>query len=419
MEGGQKVHTSDPKRPFHTVFSRFSQERSKRTMGLYRWQFRLLARFLGRPKAEWPKVLSRFFRRPRNDALLTFERFREWLGQKYGTAHSTRYASALPALARFLRAQGAIPWEIPHPQLEESKRLWESGSPDLRAKIRRYLGHQAKNGLKPKGSRDMKHALADLGNYLGRQGLSYLKIDRKAAQSWIAGLHLKGLASRTIYFRVRTLRRFYRWLAKTGVVKEDPTFALRWRVDPPPLRRHLEEREIRALLSRTTDPCERAVVHVLYATACWSSELVGLDLRDVAARRLRLTFRNREGTASVLPITPSAGKSLKNYLAWRRRTLGSLGKSEEAALFVTHEAQRMSARQIYHVVRRSGRATGISSLSPRHLRHSFAAHFLDRGGDVRTLQELLGHRSATSTAMYAALARATLREVYDRTHPRA
>ena len=123
----------------------------------------------------------------------------------------------------------------------------------------------------------------------------------------------------------------------------------------------------------------------------------------------------------MLPVTRSAALALGHYLRWRRRTLRSLGRLEgESALFLNDQGRRISVRSIGNLTRKLGKKAGVvQRVTPKLIRNSFATHFLDRGGDLRVLQDLLGHSQATSTAVYSQTAVLHLRKVYDRMHPRA
>jgi integrase/recombinase XerD len=169
---------------------------------------------------------------------------------------------------------------------------------------------------------------------------------------------------------------------------------------------------------------DRAMLEVLYGTGARISELVGLDLVDADLEESNLRVLGKGGKERMVPLGRMAGDALAAWLApegrgamrperWARR-----GDSE--AVFLNQRGGRLTRQGAWGVVRRRARAVGLSDkMSPHVLRHSCATHMLDHGADVRTVQELLGHASVSTTQVYTRVSSTRLRAVYEAAHPRA
>jgi tyrosine recombinase XerC len=267
---------------------------------------------------------------------------------------------------------------------------------------------------------------ADIEEFLrfchGR-GREFLRADQWVARAYLSGLYRRGLSRITVARKVAALRSFYRYLLRQGGVETNP-FSL---VRPPKLRRRLPRffyyHEVEALLAlpRTNTPAgkrDRALLEVLYASGARVAEVVGLNLGDVRLEEGYALVRGKGAKERVAFLGAEAAAALKSYLEEGRPALARGAPTE--ALFLNCRGNRLSQRGVRYLLARYMRQAGWEKKAgPHALRHSFATHLLERGADLRAVQELLGHASLSTTQVYTHVSGARLRAVYDRTHPRA
>ena len=252
-------------------------------------------------------------------------------------------------------------------------------------------------------------------------------------RSYLASLYEQGLARTTAARKLAALRAFYRYLGQIGAVARDPAKALRTPRTPQRIPQRLETEEVEALL-HAPDPAtargrrDLAILELLYGTGVRVSELVGLDLADLNAGSRIVRVLGKGGKERVVPFGEVAADALRGWLSARPELAaaasGAAGGAGNggAALFLNARGGRLSDRSVRTIVRRYLGEAGIAHLAgkatPHTLRHAFATHLLDRGADLRAIQELLGHATLATTQKYTQVSTARLFEVYARTHPR-
>ena len=216
-------------------------------------------------------------------------------------------------------------------------------------------------------------------------------------------------------------RSFSRFCLRRGVTTSDPARALPFPRASRRLPRTLPRLDLaRALdLVAGDDPVslrDRALLELTYSSGLRLSELVGLDHRDLDRTTLLLRVRGKGRRERIVPAGRGALAALDRYLA----SHGAGVRSGAHAVFVNAQGRRLSGRTVQRVVRRRlGQVAGGLGVTPHALRHSFASHLLDNGADLRAIQELLGHRSLTSTQVYTHVSASRLRKAYQQAHPRA
>lgn len=236
-------------------------------------------------------------------------------------------------------------------------------------------------------------------------------------RAWLASLHAQGLDAASIGRKLAAVRSLYRFLGRRGVVRRNPAREVR----APRLSRKLvtflppdEAEAVVDARGLAGDARERdvAVLEMLYATGLRVSELAGLDLDalDREARTVRVLGKgNKE---RIVPYGAPAARALDAYLG--RRVAG------DGPVFVNRRGGRLGVRSLHTIVRRAARAAGVTRrVSPHTLRHTFATHLLDRGADLRMIQELLGHSRLSTTQRYTHVSTAQLVKTYAQAHPRA
>jgi integrase/recombinase XerD len=241
-------------------------------------------------------------------------------------------------------------------------------------------------------------------------------------QRYMAHMTGKGKSPASVARCVASLRSFYGFLLSQGEVDVNPaknTAPIRSERKAPQI---LTGREVEIFLEQPQ--CvdakgyrDHAMLEVLYATGIRVSELIGLDVEDVnlSASFLRCSSRGKE---RIIPLYPAAVKALSDYLRIVRPQL--VLDPGETALFVNMGGERMSRQGFWKIIKfYQEKAQIAKDITPHTLRHSFAAHLLENGADLRSIQEMLGHADISSTQVYSHLVKKQLQEVYHKAHPRA
>jgi len=269
-----------------------------------------------------------------------------------------------------------------------------------------------------------------------QRGANTAPVDLRAVQPhhirrWAGQMHAQGLAPRSIALVLSAWRGLYRWLGREGLVALNPVEGVRAPKSAKPLPKALSVDHAVALADSVDDEgampalgCrDQCMVELLYGCGLRVGELVGLDVR--AGRDTGGWIDIADATAHVFGkgskrrSVPLGGPGVKALQAWliERQTLAA---SDEAALFISRRGMRLSASQVRSRVARRALLAGLPThVHPHMLRHSFASHLLQSSGDLRAVQELLGHANITTTQVYTQLDFGHLSKVYDAAHPRA
>lgn len=250
-------------------------------------------------------------------------------------------------------------------------------------------------------------------------------IDRLLVRAYLSSLTEKGKARATVARRLVALRTFFKYLEREEITDFNP-----FRRVPSPkkerrLPRFLGEEEVRQLVEAPAGEGilplrDRAILELLYATGIRVGELVGLDTGDVDLVAGYVRVFGKGSRERIVPLGSWAAKALSAYLPARREHLHSLGREKEQALFINLQGRRLTDRGVRVVINKYIKQVAVSGkVSPHTLRHTFATHLLDRGADLRAVQELLGHVRMATTQIYTHLTREKIKSVYDKAHPRA
>ncbi|MEZ5962756.1 MAG: tyrosine recombinase XerC [Planctomycetota bacterium] len=290
---------------------------------------------------------------------------------------------------------------------------------DLAGALDSFLAHLVQGrGMSPHTVRAYGTDLRAFVAWLGAGGAP----DRLALRRYIASLHRDGMKASSVQRKLSSLRTFFRFLRERGVLRQDPARLVRGPKLPARLPKFLTVPQVDLLLAAPFDDDfagyrDRAILEVLYSTGCRVSEAATMSLRQVDREEgvVRVLGKGRKERIALLGQPALA--ALDAYLPWRTRMLRQHGTAT-SVLFVNQRGRPLSARWLFEVVRRTARRAGLPvALSPHGLRHSFATHLLDRGADLRTVQEMLGHERLATTQVYTHVSMSRLREVYDAAHP--
>ncbi len=245
-------------------------------------------------------------------------------------------------------------------------------------------------------------------------------LDAKSVRQYTVWLHSQELAPSTIARRLATLRGFYRSLRRRGLVGGDPTSGLRNPKQSKRLPRHLGVESVTNLLESidtSTPPGvrDRALIETLYGGGMRVSEVVALEIADLEFQQGLARVKGKGRRERLCPLGAEAIFWLERWLPLRNPR-----RHGDPAVFLNRSGTRLSARSVARLVGATGLRGGVDRpVSPHMLRHSFATHLLDGGADLRSVQELLGHRRLTSTQIYTHVTRERLLDVYSDAHPRA
>jgi integrase/recombinase XerC len=243
-------------------------------------------------------------------------------------------------------------------------------------------------------------------------------------RGYVAALHDSGYAKTSIARHLASLRGFFRFGQREGWTKTNPAKALRNPRKGRSLPHFLSSDELGRLFDAppTDEPMgmrDRAILETMYSAGLRVAEVVGLDEADLDEDAGVVRVRGKGRRERLAPVGSYALRAIRRWLP--RRTLhGPASSGPAAPLFVNRFGRRLTTRSVARMLEKYLKLTGLDSrTTPHSLRHSFATHLLDRGADIRSVQELLGHKSLVTTQIYTHVSTAALREAYRRAHPRA
>jgi len=251
-----------------------------------------------------------------------------------------------------------------------------------------------------------------------------LTADTNTIRGYMARLNDKQYSKATVARKLATLRSFYKFLIRRNRVAASPVVGIRTPKQDKKLPRFLEYDQVKRLLE--TPPSDtwlgardRAILETLYSTGIRVSELVALNMDDIDFLGEVIHVRGKGKKERIAPISSSALQTIQHYMEYRNRRAQSNSNFDNKVLFVNKHGKRLSTRSVRRKMDKYLRMAGLDpAISPHTLRHSFATHMLNNGADLRSVQELLGHQSLSTTQVYTHLTTARLKETYQNAHPR-
>jgi integrase/recombinase XerC len=297
--------------------------------------------------------------------------------------------------------------------------------------IARHLQHlQVERRLALRTLAIYRDAFERLQRFVAAGPVSLREVQPHHVRRWAGQMHTKGLAPRSIALVLSAWRGLYRWLGRDALVAINPVDGVRAPKAAKPLPKALSVDQAVALAEpheTDDDPAlaarDQCMVELLYGCGLRVGELVGLDLRPGAqaagwidAADASAHVFGKGGKRRSVPMGGPALKSLRDWLALR----GAIANDGEPALFVSRRGTRLTQSQVRSRLKQRAIQAGLPThVHPHMLRHSFASHLLQSSGDLRAVQELLGHANITTTQVYTQLDFGHLSKVYDAAHPRA
>jgi integrase/recombinase XerC len=271
---------------------------------------------------------------------------------------------------------------------------------------------------------DLTQALHFARERLGKPHVDAADWNTRLLRAFVAWLHEKGYAKSTVARRLAAVRSFGKFLCRQGVLDENPAKGLRGPRLDKKLPHFLTLADVRKLLDAPpaddwAGRRDRAILETLYSAGIRVSELVGLDVLDTDLNDGVITVRGKGKKERLALLGPEARAAIGRWLDDRSALLGRVGK-DSPAVFLNRSGGRLTTRSVGRLLAKYLKAAGLDPrTSPHTLRHSFATHMLDAGADIRGVQELLGHKSLTTTQVYTHVTTRRLQTAYEKAHPRS
>ena len=264
--------------------------------------------------------------------------------------------------------------------------------------------------------------LTALARWLNERQTPIMRTTRADLQDFIAYRVTAGARPRSTARQLSSFRRFFRYLMREGVIREDPTAQIAMPKIGRSLPKSLSEEEVESLLGApvVSDPLgnrDRTMLEVLYATGLRVSELVNLRHGQVNTTQGVIRILGKGNRERLIPLGEEAMRWLKDFAQGSRSEI--LLERQTDYLFPTRRGDRMTRQAFWHIIKRYSKKAGVEKeLSPHTLRHAFATHLLNHGADLRVVQMLLGHSDLSTTQIYTHVARERLKELHSQHHPR-
>jgi integrase/recombinase XerC len=266
--------------------------------------------------------------------------------------------------------------------------------------------------------------LANFAAYAGSRG--WKDLDHIAIRGFLSRLYEKGLSKTSVARSLAAVRSLYRWLAREGVVEQNPAKLVATPRMPKKLPRVPTIEEMNSVLDGQMPEVaafperDRLLLELLYGCGIRNSELTGINLDDIRQSAEAILIRGKGKKERYVPFGDSAKLALAAYLPERQRALAGSRRGAVSALLINRLGGRLTPRSVGRIVKKIAVAKGLSpDVHPHTLRHAFGTHMLEEGADLRAIQELLGHERLATTQRYTQLSMKHVLQVYDQTHPRA
>ena len=284
----------------------------------------------------------------------------------------------------------------------------------------------------------VRNYMADLHEFLAMCGIAEEEfdpneIDRDMVRGWVVALgkrkNARGqtLAAASINRRISTLKSFFAWLMREGVIEKNPTMALPRLKTPLRLPNYVSEEQMSQSIEHLTEELSEEnsftatrnalIILMFYGLGIRRAELVGLNRDDLSEDMTQLRVHGTGSKVRVVPVLRFIADHIQEYLNEISRS--EICIIDKNALILSLKGTRLSSQSVYSIVRREMQRMGVKGKkSPHVLRHTFATHLMNRGGDMRQIQELMGHSSLRSTQVYTHNSISSLQKIYNSAHPR-
>jgi integrase/recombinase XerD len=267
--------------------------------------------------------------------------------------------------------------------------------------------------------------MAEFKHFLEERAINNVsEINNTEVVAYLLKLRNDGKASATVNRKAASLRAFCNFMFSKGYIASNPAMHIKSpKISRKPIE-YLTLAEIEKLLEQPDLSMkgirDRAILELLYATGIRVTELTEMNLSDVNVRIGFVTCSGEHGKARIIPLGRPARAAVEVYIFDARKKLIHNETSKEQALFVNYAGERMTRQGLWKIIRHYAEKAGVEhKITPQILRNSFAVHMIQNGADLKSIQELLGHEDITTTQIYLEATKSKIKEVYDRSHPRA
>ncbi len=296
-----------------------------------------------------------------------------------------------------------------------------SAGPDLIESFLSHLAHERR--LSAQTLTAYRRDLTRLSAWLSEsEAVPIERLDERAVRHYLAWRHRHGASGRTLQRELSSLRSLYRWLLREGLVGASPAVGVRPPKSPRLLPATLDADQLCSLLDHAEQDedllliRDQAMIELFYSSGLRLAELVSVNLGDIDLTEGELVVLGKGAKTRRVPVGGKAREAIQGWM----RVRANLAHGDEPALFVSSRGTRINPRTVEVRLARWAQEQGAGrNLHPHMLRHSFASHLLESSGDLRAVQELLGHADIGTTQIYTHLDFQHLAQVYDQTHPRA
>src|SRR5437588_3901672 len=297
-------------------------------------------------------------------------------------------------------------------------------NPEITKALRKFLESLKGKNASEQTHRAYRKELHRFAEFLGPE-IRWKDLDHVTIRGFLSHLHSCGLSKVSVARALAAVRSLYKWLAREGVVQQNPAKLVATPRLPKKLPRVPTTEEINGLLnsempeSASFPERDRAIFELLYGCGLRNSELVGIELNDIEEANGVILVRGKGKKQRYVPLEGAAAEALQAYRDARQRLLHEAGRNMRR-LFINQRGGPLTTRSVGRIVKQIAVAKGLPpDIHPHTLRHAFGTHMLSEGADLRAIQELLGHKRLSTTQKYTQLSIGHVMEVYDRTHPRA
>jgi integrase/recombinase XerC len=286
-----------------------------------------------------------------------------------------------------------------------------------------FLRHLRERNASPHTIKAYSRDLSLFATYAGSRG--WKQLDHIAVRGFLSQLYENGLSKPSVARALAAVRSLYRWLAREGLVEQNPAKLVSTPKLPKKLPRVPTIEEMNSVIDGEMPEVaafperDRLMLELLYGCGIRNSELTGINLDDIRLSAEAILIRGKGKKERYVPFGDSVKRALAAYLPARQMVLEA-SSNHSAALLINRRGGRLTTRSVGRIIKKIAVAKGLSAdVHPHTLRHAFGTHMLEEGADLRAIQELLGHERLATTQRYTQLSMKQVLQVYDQTHPRA
>jgi integrase/recombinase XerC len=284
-----------------------------------------------------------------------------------------------------------------------------------------YLVHEKRYSMHT--VRAYQNDISRFSSFYESQGRDWVLLDQKDLREWVVSLLDEGLSGASVRRKISSLKSFYKFMQREGIVKSNPSKKLIMPKMGKKLPSFLKVNEVTSLLDEIDfgpgfEACrDKLLIALFYHTGIRSAELIGLNDQDYDSYQQQIRVLGKRNKERIIPLSRDLSKQLQDYIEVRNASVSHEGNM---SLFVTRSGKPLYARLVYRVVNNYlSRVSTLDKKSPHVLRHTFATHMLNNGADLNAVKELLGHANLAATQIYTHTTFEKLKAIYKQAHPRA